>query len=121
MGSLYVVGVIALLAIIIKVDSPGPALFRQDRVTLGGRHFRFYKFRTMYVDAEARQAELHAANEMQGAMFKLRDDPRVTPLGKWLRARHLDEPGCALRAAVADGAVSEARYAGYLHIIEDPG
>jgi lipopolysaccharide/colanic/teichoic acid biosynthesis glycosyltransferase len=45
----------------------------------------------MYVDAEARQAELQAANEMDGAVFKLRDDPRVTPPGKWLRARHLDE------------------------------
>jgi lipopolysaccharide/colanic/teichoic acid biosynthesis glycosyltransferase len=56
-----------------------------------GRLFALYKFRTMYVDAEARHAELMAANEMQGALFKLRDDPRITPLGKWLRARHLDE------------------------------
>ncbi len=75
----------------IHEDSPGPVLFSQVRVGRNRRLFALYKFRTMYVDAEARQAELHAVNEMQGAMFKLRDDPRVTPLGKWLRARHLDE------------------------------
>jgi lipopolysaccharide/colanic/teichoic acid biosynthesis glycosyltransferase len=56
-----------------------------------GRLFALYKFRTMRVDAEARLGELQRANEMQGAVFKVRDDPRVTALGKWLRARHLDE------------------------------
>lgn len=75
----------------VRRDSPGPVLFSQVRVGRHGRLFALYKFRTMYVDAEARQAELMAANEMQGAMFKLRDDPRITSLGKWLRARHLDE------------------------------
>jgi exopolysaccharide biosynthesis polyprenyl glycosylphosphotransferase len=75
----------------IRRDSPGPVLFSQVRVGRHGRLFALYKFRTMYVDAEARHAELMAANEMQGALFKLRDDPRITPLGKWLRARHLDE------------------------------
>ncbi len=75
----------------IRRDSPGPVLFSQVRVGRNGRLFALYKFRTMYVDAEARLAELSQANEMHGAVFKVRVDPRVTPLGKWLRARHLDE------------------------------
>jgi exopolysaccharide biosynthesis polyprenyl glycosylphosphotransferase len=75
----------------IRRDSPGPVLFSQVRVGRNGRLFALYKFRTMYVDAEARQAALSQANEMRGAIFKVRDDPRVTPVGMWLRARHLDE------------------------------
>ncbi len=75
----------------IRRESPGPVLFSQVRVGQNRRLFALYKFRTMYTDAEARLQELRAANEMQGAVFKLHDDPRVTPLGKWLRARHLDE------------------------------
>jgi exopolysaccharide biosynthesis polyprenyl glycosylphosphotransferase len=75
----------------IRRDSPGSVLFSQVRVGQNGRLFALYKFRTMRINAEVLQAELQRANEMQGLMFKLRDDPRVTPLGKWLRARHLDE------------------------------
>jgi exopolysaccharide biosynthesis polyprenyl glycosylphosphotransferase len=75
----------------IRRDSPGPVLFSQVRVGRNGRLFALYKFRTMYVDAEARREELGAANEMQGSIFKVRDDPRITPLGRWLRATHLDE------------------------------
>jgi exopolysaccharide biosynthesis polyprenyl glycosylphosphotransferase len=75
----------------IRRDSPGPVFFSQVRVGQNGRLFALYKFRTMYVDAEARLAELQRANEMHGAVFKLRDDPRITSTGKWLRARHLDE------------------------------
>jgi len=75
----------------VRRDSPGPVMFSQVRVGRNRRLFALYKFRTMYVDAEARQAELQAANEMDGAVFKLRDDPRITPLGKRLRALHLDE------------------------------
>jgi lipopolysaccharide/colanic/teichoic acid biosynthesis glycosyltransferase len=66
-------------------------LFVQNRVGLNGRPFALYKFRTMVPDAEARQAELLAKNEMQGPAFKLRDDPRVTPFGRWLRKTSLDE------------------------------
>lgn len=76
---------------LIRRDSPGPVLFSQVRVGRNRRLFALYKIRTMYVDAETRQAELRAANEMQGAVFKVRDDPRVTPVGKRLRALHLDE------------------------------
>ena len=75
----------------IRRDSPGPVLFSQVRVGRNGRLFALYKLRTMYVDAEARREDLAAANEMRGAVFKVRDDPRVTPLGRRLRARHLDE------------------------------
>jgi exopolysaccharide biosynthesis polyprenyl glycosylphosphotransferase len=75
----------------IRRESWGPILFRQVRVGRNGRLFTLYKFRTMQVDAEARRADLLAANEMTGHMFKLREDPRVTPFGRHLRARHLDE------------------------------
>jgi exopolysaccharide biosynthesis polyprenyl glycosylphosphotransferase len=69
----------------------GPALFRQVRVGRNGREFRIFKFRTMYVDAEQRLAELTDLNEHDGALFKMRDDPRVTPVGRWLRRFSLDE------------------------------
>jgi lipopolysaccharide/colanic/teichoic acid biosynthesis glycosyltransferase len=94
---LLVVGlpVMAVLAVIIKLDSPGPALFRQDRVTLGGRHFRFYKFRTMYVDAKERFPDLYAYqftdSSFDDAFYKLADDPRNTRFGAWLRRTTLDE------------------------------
>ena len=69
----------------------GPAMFRQVRVGRDGRLFRIYKFRTMYVDAEQRLAELAHLNQHDGALFKVRDDPRVTPVGRWLRRYSLDE------------------------------
>lgn len=73
-------------------ESPGPVLFRQERVGQNGRRFTLYKFRTMYLDAEARLQELQDQNEMSGAcIFKMRDDPRITPTGRVLRYRHLDE------------------------------
>ncbi len=72
-------------------ESPGPLLFQQVRVGQNGRLFHLYKFRTMDVDAERRLPELMARNEMKGQIFKLRDDPRVTLTGRWLRRTHLDE------------------------------
>jgi exopolysaccharide biosynthesis polyprenyl glycosylphosphotransferase len=83
--------VLLAIALAIRAGSPGPVLFVQNRVGLNGRPFALYKFRTMVPDAEARQAELLAKNEMQGPAFKLRDDPRVTPFGRWLRKTSLDE------------------------------
>jgi exopolysaccharide biosynthesis polyprenyl glycosylphosphotransferase len=80
-----------LLALLIKLDSRGPVLFVQERVGLGGRRFRFYKFRTMVADAERRQAGLEELNEASGPIFKLRDDPRVTRVGRVLRKLSLDE------------------------------
>lgn len=72
-------------------DSPGPALFRQTRVGRDGTQFRIYKFRTMCRDAEARLSELRPLNEHDGTLFKLRRDPRVTRLGRWLRRYSVDE------------------------------
>lgn len=79
------------LAVAVRLSSPGPALFRQLRTGWKGRPFRMLKFRTMYADAEARRHDLAAANENQGPAFKLTGDPRVTPLGRWLRRLSLDE------------------------------
>jgi exopolysaccharide biosynthesis polyprenyl glycosylphosphotransferase len=75
----------------LRRESPGPALFHQIRVGQNGRRFTLYKFRTMYPDAEERLRELLARNEMKGFIFKIKDDPRVTPSGSALRRRHLDE------------------------------
>lgn len=80
-----------LLALLIKLDSPGPVLFTQERVGLHGRRFRLYKFRTMVKDADKLLPELLAANEADGPVFKIRDDPRVTRVGRFLRRTSLDE------------------------------
>ncbi len=79
------------IAIAIKVDSPGPAIFVQERVGIHGRRFRFYKFRSMYADAERRLEELQSSNEVSGPVFKIRNDPRVTRIGSLLRRTSLDE------------------------------
>ena len=79
------------IVLCIRIDSPGPAIFVQERVGLRGRRFRFYKFRSMYTDAESRLAELEAHNEVSGPVFKMRSDPRVTRVGQILRRTSLDE------------------------------
>lgn len=80
-----------LIAIAIRLDSPGPILFRQQRVGKNGQLFTCYKFRTMVPDAEQRKAELTLHNEADGPLFKMRDDPRVTRFGRLLRRSSLDE------------------------------
>jgi exopolysaccharide biosynthesis polyprenyl glycosylphosphotransferase len=80
-----------LVALAVKWDSPGPAIFKQRRVGKGGRLFTTYKFRTMVLDAEARKAELFKLNEADGPVFKMRDDPRMTRTGRFLRRASLDE------------------------------
>jgi exopolysaccharide biosynthesis polyprenyl glycosylphosphotransferase len=80
-----------MLAIIVRLDSPGPAIFRQRRIGRDGRPFICYKFRTMVVDAEERKAELAALNEADGPLFKIRNDPRMTRVGRFLRRYSLDE------------------------------
>ncbi|HET6744064.1 MAG TPA: sugar transferase, partial [Kribbella sp.] len=93
-GGLMVLALSPLLlitAILVKLSSRGPVLFRQTRVGRGGEQFRMLKFRTMVVDAEERKAELHALNEGNGILFKLRDDPRVTRIGRYLRRFSIDE------------------------------
>lgn len=79
------------VAIAIKLDSPGPVIFSQNRVGKNGRHFKMYKFRSMYIDAEERKKELLQQNEMQGAMFKITNDPRITKVGKFIRKYSIDE------------------------------
>ncbi|MGH7445527.1 MAG: sugar transferase, partial [Longimicrobiales bacterium] len=81
-----------LVAIAVRLDSPGPVLFRQTRVGVGGRTFEIYKFRTMVADAEARQPALAHLNQYDDALlFKIVDDPRVTRVGRWLRPSSIDE------------------------------
>ncbi len=80
-----------LLALAIRLDSPGPVLYRDRRIGIGEREFLMFKFRTMVADASEQQRELEAANEAAGALFKIRDDPRVTRVGAFLRRFSLDE------------------------------
>lgn len=80
-----------IVAVAVKVDSSGPVLFKQKRVGLNGRLFSLYKFRSMRQDAEAHLSGLQEENEMRGPAFKLRHDPRVTGVGKFLRRYSLDE------------------------------
>jgi exopolysaccharide biosynthesis polyprenyl glycosylphosphotransferase len=79
------------LALAVKLTSRGPMVFVQQRCGLAGRTFRFYKFRTMVEDADHRKRELEHLNEMKGPIFKIRRDPRITPLGRVLRKLSLDE------------------------------
>lgn len=79
------------VAALIKATSPGPVLFRQKRVGADEKVFLCYKFRSMYADAEKRQAEFEARNEAEGAFFKIKNDPRVTPVGRFIRRWSIDE------------------------------
>lgn len=79
------------VAPLIKHQSPGPVFFTQERVGLNGRRFKIYKFRSMYIDAEERLKDLLDQNKMQGLMFKMDDDPRITPIGKFIRKTSIDE------------------------------
>ena len=80
-----------IFAPIIKIQSPGPVFFKQVRIGKNGRRFNFYKFRSMYVDAEERKAELMKDNEMSGNMFKMENDPRIIPIGHFMRKYSIDE------------------------------
>ena len=92
-GSLFValLPAMALIALAIKLTSAGPVFFVQQRYGYNRRRFRMFKFRTMVVDAEKRQAELESANEAGGPVFKLKADPRITKIGALLRRTSLDE------------------------------
>ncbi len=88
---LLICGMVGIvLAPIIRKDA-GPAIFVQKRVGKNGRIFKFYKFRSMYIDAEERKKELMSQNQMQGGMFKMDNDPRITPIGRFIRKTSLDE------------------------------
>ena len=90
-GCIISIPIIAVVAIPLKLESPGPLFFKQKRVGRNGRYFYIHKLRSMYVDAEARKKELMAQNEMNGLMFKMEDDPRVTKVGKFIRRTSIDE------------------------------
>ncbi|GFI69847.1 UDP-glucose:undecaprenyl-phosphate glucose-1-phosphate transferase [Lachnospiraceae bacterium] len=79
------------VALAIKLDSKGPVLFSQIRIGRNGRRFKIYKFRSMYTDAEERKKELEDQNEIQGFMFKMENDPRITRVGRFIRKTSIDE------------------------------
>ena len=80
-----------ILAPFLLMESPGPLIFKQKRVGVNGRIFDFYKFRSMYADAEERKKELMQQNEMQGLLYKMENDPRVTKVGAFIRKTSIDE------------------------------
>lgn len=90
-GLIVLSPLLLLIALAIKLFSPGPVLFKQQRIGLNGREFMCYKFRTMVKDAEALKAQLEGLNEMTGPVFKMSNDPRVTKVGRALRKFSLDE------------------------------
>ena len=79
------------VAAAIKIESPGPVFFSQTRIGKNGRRFKIYKFRSMYIDAEERKKALMAQNEMNGLMFKMENDPRITKVGNFIRKTSIDE------------------------------
>jgi exopolysaccharide biosynthesis polyprenyl glycosylphosphotransferase len=82
---------LVVVGLVIKFTSPGPVLFAQERVGMNKRLFKLYKFRSMYVDAEERRRELEHLNEMDGPVFKIKNDPRMTPIGRFIRKTSIDE------------------------------
>jgi exopolysaccharide biosynthesis polyprenyl glycosylphosphotransferase len=90
-GLLVLSPMLLAVALAVRLTTRGPALFRQRRIGAHGREFHVFKFRTMYEDAEQRFASLLVRNEGDGLLFKIRDDPRITPLGRLLRRTSLDE------------------------------
>lgn len=90
-GLLITLIVSIFIAPAIKIESKGPVFFKQKRVGRNGRYFYIYKFRSMYIDAEERKKELMSQNEMNGLMFKMSDDPRITKVGKFIRKTSIDE------------------------------
>ena len=91
MGFLFLIILYPFLATFIKITSPGPVFFKQVRVGRNGKRFILYKFRTMYEDAEKKKKELLSQNELDGAVFKIKDDPRITRFGAFIRKFSLDE------------------------------
>ncbi|MCP4571993.1 MAG: sugar transferase [bacterium] len=90
-GLLLLLPLLPFIVLLIKLETPGPILFRQRRVGRLGRLFDCYKFRSMVVDAEERKTVLAELNEATGAAFKIKDDPRITTVGRFLRRSSLDE------------------------------
>jgi len=92
LGLIFLLPLFLVLAVLIKLEDPkGPVFFRQIRVGKGGREFQMYKFRSMVSNAEQLLEQLLEKNEVSGLMFKMKDDPRVTKVGKFIRKTSLDE------------------------------
>ncbi|AIY82326.1 exopolysaccharide biosynthesis polyprenyl glycosylphosphotransferase family protein [Clostridium baratii str. Sullivan] len=91
LGLVVLSPIILIISILIKLDSNGPILFSQDRVGKDKKVFKMYKFRSMVVNAEELKARLKEQNEMSGPMFKMKEDPRVTKIGKFIRKTSIDE------------------------------
>ena len=92
LGLSFIIVPLLALAAAIKLDSPGPLFFKQERIGKNGKPFHIYKFRSMYIDAEERLAELQEKNESQtGLLFKMNNDPRITKVGSFIRKYCLDE------------------------------
>ena len=91
LGLVFTILIFPFVALAIKIESRGPVIFKQERIGKNGRRFRLYKFRSMYRDAEERKSELLDQNEVKGLMFKMKDDPRITHVGRFLRRTSLDE------------------------------
>ncbi|EDS78511.1 galactosyl transferase CpsE [Clostridium botulinum C str. Eklund] len=90
-GIIILLPIILITAIAIKLDSKGPVFFSQDRVGKNGKIFKMYKFRSMIINAEEVLYKIKGKNEMSGPMFKMKDDPRVTRVGKFIRKTSIDE------------------------------
>lgn len=80
-----------LIALIVRLSSPGPIIYRSERIGLCGKPFQFPKFRSMYVDSDKKLQQLLSENEKDGPIFKIKNDPRITPVGRFLRKYSLDE------------------------------
>lgn len=90
-GSIISLPIILIVAVPLLIESPGPLIFKQQRVGKNGRVFNIYKLRSMYVDAEERKKELMSQNKMDGLMFKMDNDPRITKVGRFIRKTSIDE------------------------------
>jgi exopolysaccharide biosynthesis polyprenyl glycosylphosphotransferase len=102
-GLILLAPLFLLIAVLIKADSPGPVFFSQTRVGENGRVFRCWKLRSMFIDAEARKAELMAKNEMDGGTtFKMKRDPRITRVGRFIRKASIDELPQLLNVLLGD-------------------
>ena len=90
-GLILLSPLILIVSILIKLESKGEVIFKQKRVGLNGKEFYMYKFRSMVINAEELKKQLESQNEMSGPMFKMKDDPRITKVGKFIRKTSIDE------------------------------
>ena len=103
LGILVLSPMFLVCAAVIRLESPGPVIFKQKRIGRDGRPFNFYKFRSMYIDAEQRRQELLKANESKdGVIFKMQKDPRVTRFGRFIRKFSIDELPQLFNVVVGD-------------------